>query len=147
MGFRAQLVAFGERNLIMKYVRRNYMLGVHQVSELPPPRDEVMDSMQVTLLSLWLTLRNMKFYGSNMTPAEKETRKNESISHCTATLKSLMDLIFAEKYYNIPRTLYEVEISMMIRRYLDDEDFEVCDHFVDDLPEDLLKKTLKDIWG
>lgn len=131
----------------MKYVRRNYMLGVHQVSESPPPRDEVMDSMQVTLLSLWLTLKYMKLYGTNMTPAEKETRRNESISHYTAALKALMDLIYTKKYYNIPRTLYEVEISIMIRRYLDDEDFNFCDHFIDDLPKDLLRKTRKDIWG
>lgn len=130
-----------------KYIKKDEQLVVHHASDVPPSATDVIDSIQVTLLALWLTLKIMKFYGTNMSYAEKEARRNQSISHCTEKIKVLIDLIYEKQYYKIPRTLYEVEISLMIRRYLDEEEFESCDYFLDNIPWELLEKTERDVWS
>ena len=121
---------------------------VHMMSEMPPETpEEVKDSMEYTLFALWLTLKYMKYYGIHMTSAEKETRRNESIRDCTEHLKIIMDLIYEKQILKVPRTLFEVEISMMLRRFLDEETFEYCDYFIDEIPKELLNKTFRDVWA
>lgn len=118
------------------------------MSDIPPSTPaEVMDCLQTTLLALWLTLKYVKYYGAHMTADEKEIRRNESIRNCTDHLKMIMDVVYERQIYKVPRTLYEVEISMILKRYLDTETFEDCDFFVEEIPKKLLNKTLKDIWA
>ena len=84
----------GIQKMEKKYVRKDEQLGVHHASDVPPCAMDVIDSMQITLLALWLTLKYMKFYGTKMSFAEKEARRNQSISHCTEKIKLLVDLIY-----------------------------------------------------